>query len=139
MAGVFPHAESSSGLQLGPAGQRNSGDGDGRQHHVDPVTLGFAQLNARFDKMDRRVDHLERRPTPQTGGHEADWDEADHAWEDYRGNGRSGREERRLQAEGTALVSAGATQGIEQVAVGIVGTYHRDMTIGMMRGTRSAE
>ncbi|KAG6400616.1 hypothetical protein SASPL_137457 [Salvia splendens] len=93
MAAEFPHAEPSSGLQLGPARQRNPGDVDGRQPHVDPVTLGFAQLNARFDKMDRRVDNLERRPTPQAEGLDPDWDEADHAWEDHRGNGRSGREE----------------------------------------------
>ncbi|KAG6418303.1 hypothetical protein SASPL_120506 [Salvia splendens] len=79
MAAEFPHAESSSGLQLGPARQKNPGDVDGRQPYVDPVTLGFAQLNARFDKMDRRVDNLERRPTPQAEGHERDWDEADHA------------------------------------------------------------
>ncbi|KAG6391829.1 hypothetical protein SASPL_149590 [Salvia splendens] len=93
MAGEFPHAGTSSGLQLGPARQRNPGDVDGRQPHVDPVTLGFAQLNARFDTMDRRVDNLERRPAPQVESHEPDWDEADHSWEDYRGNGRSGREE----------------------------------------------
>ncbi|XP_042067228.1 uncharacterized protein LOC121810533 [Salvia splendens] len=93
MAAEFPPAESSSGLQLGPTRQRNSGDVDGRQQYVDPVTLGFAQLNARFDKMDRRVDTLERRPTLQTEGHEPDWEEADHAWEDHRGKGRSDREE----------------------------------------------
>ncbi|KAG6416118.1 hypothetical protein SASPL_123542 [Salvia splendens] len=138
MAAEFPHAEPSSGLQLGPARQRNPGDVDGRQPHVDPVTLGFAQLNARFDKMDRRVDNLERRPTPQAEGLDPDWDEADHAWEDHRGNGRSGREEERFQAEETALVSVGATQRTERVAVGIIGTYRRDTRIGTMRGTRSA-
>ncbi|KAG6404525.1 hypothetical protein SASPL_136774 [Salvia splendens] len=65
MTAEFPHAESSSGLQLGPARQRIPGDVDGRQPHVDPVTLGFAQLNARFDKMDRRIDSVERRPPPR--------------------------------------------------------------------------
>ncbi|KAG6391521.1 hypothetical protein SASPL_149277 [Salvia splendens] len=52
-------------LQLGPTRQRNIGEIGGRPQSTDPITLGFEQLNARFDKMDRRVANLERR---------ADWD-----------------------------------------------------------------
>ncbi|XP_042016094.1 uncharacterized protein LOC121764074 [Salvia splendens] len=91
MASDLPLAESTSALHLGPTQRRNDGEVGGRQNPTDPVTLGFAQLNARFDKMDRRVDNLERRPITHDSP-EAEFDEGDQEWEEYRKQDRNPRE-----------------------------------------------
>ncbi|XP_042016453.1 uncharacterized protein LOC121764507 [Salvia splendens] len=93
MASDYPRAETSSALHLGPAPQRQVAESGGRSQSTDPITLGFAQLNERFDKMDRRVETLERRPHPQAAVHTQVWDDAEHEWEEYRGHGRPVRED----------------------------------------------
>lgn len=87
-------------LQLGPARRQNTSHVRQKpcETHqntgkavVDPITLGFEQLNARFDNLNRQVESLERPQVTNKDLDDSEFDEADQKWEEYRRDDRRDR------------------------------------------------